>query len=183
MQKADFLGEKCKFAWIVKGLELKHIFWNFVQQLNTQHSFHPLTQNTIKDFKSRAQAIFSLLEKTHTYTPWFTKFEFEKIFSLFYIISTQRNYIYQRLDTNSCFAKLRAISNLFSFFYTPCISWLQGPLLKVLARIFILNWETSLFCWKRHANRVVLGCLPAWKPSEVITTQPVIASVLPQRVF
>ena len=29
---------------------------------------------------------------------------------------TQRNYIYQRLDTNSCFAKLRAISNLFSFF-------------------------------------------------------------------
>jgi hypothetical protein len=29
-----------------------------------QHMFHPLTQNTIKAFKSRAQAIFSLLEKT-----------------------------------------------------------------------------------------------------------------------
>jgi hypothetical protein len=27
--------------------------------------FHPLTQNTIKAFKFRAQAIFSLLEKTH----------------------------------------------------------------------------------------------------------------------
>ena len=26
--------------------------------------FHPLTQNTIKAFKFRAQAIFSLLEKT-----------------------------------------------------------------------------------------------------------------------
>jgi hypothetical protein len=54
--------------------------------------------------------------------PWFTKFEFEKFFSLFYIISTQGSYIQQKLDTNSCFAKLRAISNLFSFFYTPCIS-------------------------------------------------------------
>ena len=49
--------------------------------------------------------------------PWFTKFEFKKFFSLFYIISTQRSYIYKKkLDTNSCFAKLRAISNLFSFF-------------------------------------------------------------------
>jgi hypothetical protein len=36
-----------------------------VQQLNTQHIFHPLTQNTIIAFKSRAQAIFSLSEKTH----------------------------------------------------------------------------------------------------------------------
>jgi hypothetical protein len=41
---------------------------------------------------------------------------FEKCFSLFYIISTQRSHIYKKLDTNSCFAKLRAISNLFSFF-------------------------------------------------------------------
>ena len=28
--------------------------------------FHPLTQKTIKAFKFRAQATFSLLEKTHT---------------------------------------------------------------------------------------------------------------------
>jgi hypothetical protein len=73
----------------------------------------------IKAFKFRAQAIFSLLEKTPP--PWFTKFEFENFFLLFYILSTQRNYTYQKLDTNSCFAKLRAISNLFSFFYTPYI--------------------------------------------------------------
>ena len=85
-----------------------------MQQLNTQHIFHPLTQNTIIAFKSRAQAIFSLSEKTHP--RWFTKFVFAKFFSLFYIISTQRSHIYQKLDTNSCFAKLRAISNLFSFF-------------------------------------------------------------------
>ena len=29
--------------------------------------------------------------------------------------------LHQKLDTNSCFANLRAISNLCSFFYTPCI--------------------------------------------------------------
>ena len=52
--------------------------------------------------------------------PWFTKFEFEKFFSLFYIISTQRSYIYKTSDKNRCFEKLRAISNLFNFFYTPC---------------------------------------------------------------
>ena len=68
-------------------------------------------------YKKQLKAIYSLLEKTLP-PPWFTKFEFEKFFSLFYIISTQRNYIYPKLDTNSCFAKLRAISNLFSFFYT-----------------------------------------------------------------
>jgi hypothetical protein len=61
-----------------------------------------------------ARAIFSLLEKTH---PWFTKFEFEKFFSLFYIISTQRSYIYKKRDTNRCFVKLRAIQ--FCFFMHP----------------------------------------------------------------
>ena len=50
------------------------------------------------------------------HTPWFTKFEFEKFFPFFYIISTQRS-IHQKLDTNSCFANLRAISNLCSFFW------------------------------------------------------------------
>jgi hypothetical protein len=90
---------------------MKQIVWNLVQQLNTQHIFHPLTQNTIKSFKSRAQVILNLLEKAHhlVYKIWV-----REIFSLFYIISTQKSYIvYQKLDTNSCFAKLRAISNLF----------------------------------------------------------------------
>jgi hypothetical protein len=68
----------------------------------------------IKAFKFRAQGIFSLLEKT---PPWFTKFEFSfNFFSLFYIISTQRYYTHKKLDTNGCFAKLRANSYLFSFF-------------------------------------------------------------------
>ena len=69
----------------------------------------------IEAFKFRAQAIFSLLKR---HTPWFTKFEFEKFFPFFYIISTQGSYIHQKLDTNSCFANLRAISNLCSFFNT-----------------------------------------------------------------
>jgi hypothetical protein len=98
-----------------------------VQYLNTQHIFHPLTQNTIIAFKSRAQAIFSLSEKTTPPPPWFTKFVFAKFFWLFYIISTQRNHIYQKLDTNSCFAKLRAISNLFSFFIHP-VDALSSPI-------------------------------------------------------
>jgi hypothetical protein len=37
------------------------------------------TYNTIKAFKFRAQAIFSLLEKKRP-PPWFTKFEFEYFF-------------------------------------------------------------------------------------------------------
>jgi hypothetical protein len=49
--------------WGYKGLKLKQIVWTFVQQLNTQHIFHPLTQNTIKTFKSRAQAITLLVYK------------------------------------------------------------------------------------------------------------------------
>jgi hypothetical protein len=78
--------------------------------------FHPLAQNTIKAFKSRAQAIFSLLE---TPPPGLQNFSSRNFFIILHK-STQRNYIYKKLDTNSCFAKLRAISNLFSFFYTPC---------------------------------------------------------------
>ena len=71
--------------------------------------------------------------------PWFTKFEFEKFFSLFYLISTQRSYIHQKLDTNGCFAKLRAISNLFSFFlytlYRPIA--LTSQILTVSSRCFL----------------------------------------------
>ena len=65
----------------------------------------------IKASKFRAQAIFSLLEKTPPL-----------VHKIFYIISTQRSYTHKKLDTSSCFAKLKAISNLFSFFYTPCIA-------------------------------------------------------------
>ena len=68
----------------------------------------------ITAFKFCARAIFSLLEKTHP--PGSQNLSSRNFFSLFYIISTQRSYIYKKPDTNRCFAKLRAISNLFSFF-------------------------------------------------------------------
>jgi hypothetical protein len=72
-----------------------------------------------KAFKFRAQAIFNLLEKTHS--PGSQNLSSRIFSSLSYIISTKRNYIHKKLDTNSCFAKLKAISNLFSFFCTHCI--------------------------------------------------------------
>ena len=102
----------------------------------------------IKAFIFRAQAIFSLLEKTPP--PWFTKFEFEKFFSLFYIISTQRSYIHQKLDTNNCFAKLRANSYLFSFFYTPCINLAPFSLLVSKATIFFVRFlflYLGIYCY------------------------------------
>jgi hypothetical protein len=51
------------------------------------------------------------------HTPLVHKIWVWEFFSLFYIISTQISYIYKKPDTNRCFAKLRAISNLFSFFW------------------------------------------------------------------
>ena len=78
---------------------------------------------------------FLVCWKRHPPPPWFTKFEFEKFFSLFYLISTQRSYIHQKLDTNGCFAKLRAISNLFSFFlYTIALT---SQILRVSSRCFL----------------------------------------------
>ena len=91
-----------------------------MQQLNTQHIVHPLTQNTIKSFKSRAQVIFNLLEKAPPLPPrWFTKFEF---FSLFYIISTQRTYIYiyQKLDTKGLIPRALFLGEIFRLFLLNC---------------------------------------------------------------
>jgi hypothetical protein len=104
----------------------------------------------IKAFKFRAQAIFSLLEKT---PPWFKKFKFEKLFSLFYIISTQRTYIHKQLDPNSCFAKLRAISNPF-FFIHP-----------VYIYIYInqtTNFTLLVLLCTMHDKRLKLNLYPAF---------------------
>jgi RNA recognition motif-containing protein len=107
-----FFRKKCTFAWIVKGLRLKQIVWNFVQYLKTLQIVHLLTQNMIKAFKFRAQAIINFLKKT---SPLVHKIWVQEIFSLFYIISTEISYIHKKLDTNSWLAKLRANSYLFSF--------------------------------------------------------------------
>ena len=56
-------------------------------------------------FKFRAQAIFNLLE---IHPPGSQNLSSRIFFIQFYITSTQGSYIHQKLDTNSCFAKLRA---------------------------------------------------------------------------
>ena len=42
-------------------------------------------------------------------------------FFLFYLISTQTIYIYQKCHEMNGFVKLRAVSKLSTFLYTPCI--------------------------------------------------------------
>jgi hypothetical protein len=57
--------------------------------------------------------------------PWFTKFEFEKFFSLFYIISTQRSYIYKKQI--AVLRNWEQFQICSVFFYTPCITALTLP--------------------------------------------------------
>jgi hypothetical protein len=57
------------------------------------------------------------------HTPWFTKFEFEKFFSLFYIISTQRNHIKIYIKNRIQIGVLRNWEQFqicSVLFYTPC---------------------------------------------------------------
>jgi hypothetical protein len=69
----------------------------------------------IKAFKSRACAShFNFVGKDTP--PGLQNLSFFIILQYKY---PKKLYIYQKLDTNSCFAKLRAISNLFCFFIHP----------------------------------------------------------------
>ena len=107
----------------------------------------------ITTFKFCARAIFSLLEKTH---PPGSQNLSSRNFSLFYIISTQRNCIYKKADTNRCFAKLRALSNLFSFFLNTLyieyrlviLLWISYQHINQL--YYILHSMTKLSGWLRH---------------------------------
>ena len=75
-----------------------------------------------RTFKFCARAIFSLLEKTHP--PGSQNLSSRIFFIILHYKYPKKLYIYKKPDTNRCFAKLRAISNLFSFFlytlYTMC---------------------------------------------------------------
>ena len=80
----------------------------------------------IKAFKFRAQAIFSLLEKTHP------------------------------PDLQNL-SKLRAISNLFRFFYTPCI--LLYPFLTYGVITWGITYPTTLhllFVLQKKAIRLII---------------------------
>jgi hypothetical protein len=96
----------------------------------------------IKPFKLRAQAIFIIQFFGKDTPSWFAKFEFENFFPLFYIISTQRSYIHQKLDTNSCFAKLRANRICSVFFYTLCI--IKAVLRKYKQQLRLVNQRSFM---------------------------------------
>jgi hypothetical protein len=73
------------------------------------------------------------------HTPLVHKIWVRKLFFIIlHYISTQKSYIHQKLNANSCFAKLRANSYLFSFFYTPCIG--------------CISWCVAL-CWNHNGLR------------------------------
>ena len=88
------------------------------------------------------------------HTPWFTKFEFENFFSLFYIISTQIYYIHQKLDTNGCYAKLRANSYLFSFFLHTL--YIHELVIRDRQLASVAQLVRAL-----HRNRRATGSIPA----------------------
>ena len=75
--------------------------------------FRPLALNNFLALKFRAQAVFKLFEK---HSPGVLKIKMFQIFGLFYIISSQVINIHQILRSSICYAKLKAISNLFKVF-------------------------------------------------------------------
>jgi hypothetical protein len=100
----------------------------------------------IKAFKFLAQAIFSLLEKTHT--PGSQNLSSRNFFIILHYKYPKKLYIYKKLDTNSCFAKLRAISNLFSFFLYTLYSVLFQLLTSLEFSILEKQCAISLyFVW------------------------------------
>ena len=62
--------------------------------------------------------------------PWIRNIQISEFFRLFHIISTQIIYFNEKVYTLSRFATLRAISNLFSFFYIPCILVTRSKVFK-----------------------------------------------------
>jgi hypothetical protein len=65
-------------------------------------------------------------------------------------------YIYQKLNTNSCFAKLRAISNVFSFFYTTCSRrWIFLLTFSRRKRHKDCHYEQTVYQYPTHCLSVI----------------------------
>jgi hypothetical protein len=89
----------------------------FISNVNIfRFKYEPKTICIFKTTAIKMAGNFRTLYVTSRGDPPGHKIWVREFFSLFYIIITQKTYIHKKLDTNSCFAKLRAISNLFSFF-------------------------------------------------------------------
>ena len=118
----------------------------------------------IKAFKFRAQAIFILLEKTH---PLVHKICVRENFfiilpyysyhysTLFYL----KSYIHKKLDTNSCFTKLRAISYLFSFFLYTLYNLIIWQAFVLMNRAIWLAADQAGFSCISHGQNTIFIAL------------------------
>jgi hypothetical protein len=118
---------------------------------------------------------FSVCWKRHT--PWFTKFEFENFFFIILHYKYPRKLYTSKNIFNSCFAKLRANSNLFSFFYTPCMWLLKG------VHGIPFNWFPSP-C-KFNVSSCYIGCVQTGCPALVpvsLVLAPSLNMMLPNEI-
>ena len=105
---------------VIKGLVVEQIIWNLERcTCKIPQIFEAPIQNNFLAFKFRAQVNFKLFENTHS--PGFENLYFTIFWFILQYKYTQIIYIDQIFRFPIRYAKLKAISNLFSFFYTPCI--------------------------------------------------------------
>jgi hypothetical protein len=82
-----------------------------------------MNSKCVSTFKFCAQAIFNAAKKNTT-PPALENLSLRNCFFLFYIISSQTIYIYQKFHDTNRFVKLRAVSRLFTFFLIqPVDKW------------------------------------------------------------
>ena len=98
----------------------------------------------ITTFKFCVRAIFSSLEKTH---PLVHKLWVWEIFSLFYIISTQRSYIYKKPRIQIGVLRNWEQFQICSvFFYTPCI--IYNHMHFLIGQNYEAEWENNVHILK-----------------------------------
>ena len=120
LKKIDSYLEKYKVArrLILKGLGST----KFLEILHSNKSLTNVRTTDLQLLLSRANFVrepFQICLKIRT--PLDSKHLNFIIFSSILHHKYPNNYVNQKLHTSSRFATFRAISNLFSFFYTPCI--------------------------------------------------------------
>ena len=120
LKKIDSYLEKYKFARHFEGLTLDQISWNLSTAIKHLTNFRTTNLKLLLRIQILCASHFKFVWKYAP--PWIRNTWISEFFLLFYIISTQTIYVHQKLHTLSRFVTLTAISNLFSFFYTPCIT-------------------------------------------------------------
>ena len=143
MHKTNY-PKKLKIARHFEGLRLSKILNS--NTTPNKFSIHQL-KITFKHWNFVRKPFF-VCWKRHT-PPWFYEFKFLIFSRLFYIISAQAMYINKKLCISSRFAKLKAISNLFSFLF-KVFHCIHKPdiLIEISSNSTILNKFTR---WLVHS--------------------------------